>query len=179
MLLMVFNPTYLPPVGANNSASHLASVVPVSASLSVRAAGTRGLHLLIEYECKHGFAEGGSVTTADRPSEVSLWKKNAWKRASIVTINRRDRIGSEFWCWWKNAQPSWRELSDGDLPLDSHHRSCTGDWQELDICGPNGIISFVVALRFWGVVDAGASRSLAVEDVGWALCCMMQCMDNM
>lgn len=40
-----------------------------------------------------------------------------------------------------------------------------------------GII--VAALGFWGVVDAEESWSLAVVDVGWVLCCIMEFMDTL
>ena len=153
-------------------------MVPRSSSLSPTPEPyKRLLSVLVEFEAKHGFADGGTVSSVNRSCEVSLWKKNARKRASCVPPNRKKKIGSKFWCWWKNAQPSWRNVSEKDLPLDTSHRGVTGEWWELDVCGANGVICFVAALGFWGVVDPGESWSLAVEDVGWVLCCIMECLD--
>lgn len=137
------------------------------------------LAVLTQFEAKHDFLkiQSKKPPTSHRPTEVALWIKNARKCASAVPEDHIDGIQSEFWQWWKSAQPLWRRTSEIDMPLADEHRGCTGDWSTLNISGQNGVVSFVACLGFWGVADSGANWHLAVADVLWVLCCMLEAMD--
>jgi hypothetical protein len=134
---------------------------------------------LIQLEAKYGFdpANNGSLGTANRPTQISLWIRGG--RGSRMkfppTINRINKYATQWALWWDGLQPAWRERGD-----DGHWRIDSGwgphdQWDPLEAPGQNGCLSVVASLYFWGLYNAKQPAHLqetwerAVLDVTWML----------
>jgi hypothetical protein len=89
-------------------------------------------------------------------------------------LDEEARLGINDAQWWRALQPEWR-LSNGNEVLQKRNV----DWSTLRISGANGFLSVMAALFFWrsslkhkSPDDVGWKEAL--EDVGWALKCMVK-----
>ncbi|KAK7015515.1 hypothetical protein VNI00_019113 [Paramarasmius palmivorus] len=69
-------------------------------------------------------------------------RKVGLARPSTVSLSN---LEATWWTWWTNAQPTWR-------PKDEEGRVVPGgegDWSALRLHGKDGLVMFLVALRWW------------------------------
>ncbi|KAF9017018.1 hypothetical protein BDZ89DRAFT_1141053 [Hymenopellis radicata] len=115
-----------------------------------------------------------------KPAALSDWVNT--RRRKAISIPRRNlkSFAAEFWTWWIDLQPEWRDVAGFEGPLtEEHRRPAIGrDWGQLgEAKGRNGIVSVIACLAWWGVhhlVDSGpvALREQwrdAVDDVAYVL----------
>jgi hypothetical protein len=79
----------------------------------------------------------------------------------------------EWYKWWDSLQPEWRvKGEDGKWETGEMYG---GKWDdELMVWGPNGTLSIIAGLYFWGCAIADSPAlctkwEVAVNDVSWIL----------
>ncbi|EIW86725.1 hypothetical protein CONPUDRAFT_148784 [Coniophora puteana RWD-64-598 SS2] len=118
----------------------------------------------------------GTLDSKERPTEVPWWIARKRKQGVRPTIKDLDKYLEQWWKWWIQLQPEWRELpmpsgiSPSSLPRED------GDWTALDKPGINGFLSLMVSLKWGGSETHGASTDpqwlAAVEDIQWVMSCI-------
>ncbi|CAK5265171.1 unnamed protein product [Mycena citricolor] len=112
------------------------------------------------------------LPSENRPAEVSTWIKG--QRRKVPEIRDVNRFGMQFMAWWGGMQPDWRkqDSSNGGWTRGSYGE----EWGELFQWGPNGVLSLVAGLCFWGNALTAETSAVdqekwleAVIDVGWML----------
>ncbi|KAJ7618253.1 hypothetical protein DFH06DRAFT_1012065 [Mycena polygramma] len=137
------------------------------------------LSALVRMEGAFGFDPQtyGALPSDERPSQVGDWINRGRSRMKkIPGIADVGRYAEQWQTWWDSMQPGWRRRgtdgkwrSGGDEEYGGNE-----EWGVLDRPGPNGCLSVVAALYFWGVCE-NQSAALkarwreAVEDVVWVL----------
>ncbi|CAK5267984.1 unnamed protein product [Mycena citricolor] len=130
-----------------------------------------------------------NLPNARRPKEISTWIAGRRRKVPVITDVSRY---VECWnAWWDSLQPQWRKRS-GDAKrwerttgYGPTGRGWTpsgeygGDqavWGNLFQWGPNGVMTAVASIYFWGmqVQKSGAGEGMeaweeATVDVGWVL----------
>ncbi|KAK7019754.1 hypothetical protein VNI00_017951 [Paramarasmius palmivorus] len=88
-----------------------------------------------------------NVPKKARPDGFDLWfRVGRWRSSGEATpktatlIHLRDR----WWKWWSSANPEWR-IREGEFILPGGH----GDWEEMEYAGKDGLVLFLVALKWW------------------------------
>ncbi|KAJ7081899.1 hypothetical protein C8R43DRAFT_1142883 [Mycena crocata] len=111
----------------------------------------------VELERGYRFCNGTKrLTTVERPTEVETWIRDGRGRTlEIVKIADVAEFAPSWWTWWKRLQPSWRVGEKGEL-LTPEER---GEWGDLVAPGPNGMLSVVATLYWWGYADTGGKQS--------------------
>ncbi|KAJ7615783.1 hypothetical protein DFH06DRAFT_1013222, partial [Mycena polygramma] len=131
------------------------------------------LSALVRLEEAFGFDPEtyGALPSDERPVQIQKWIGGGRTRTQKVpTIANVDTYAAEWYRWWDFMQPEWRRRgSDGAWMVGGTHQ-----WGFLDRPGPNGCLSIVASLYFWGVCEnqSTAQRAgwqQAVEDVAWML----------
>jgi hypothetical protein len=141
---------------------------------------TSVLAALVRLETAFGFDEKAySVMAAEhRPIQINQWIKGGrtTKTTKIPAIKNSQKYADQWYRWWDYLQPEWRRrdregnwLAGGDATYGEDDA-----WGRLDNPGPNGCLSIVAGLYFWGVhkpqTDDGREQwARAVQDVGWML----------
>ncbi|KAJ7143245.1 hypothetical protein C8R46DRAFT_867539, partial [Mycena filopes] len=137
------------------------------------------LEALVRTETAFGFDEEtyGQLPLELRPKQVSAWISSG--RARTKKIPRVEDVGtyaSAWEAWWDSLQPGWRVKdregrwkAGGDTKYGADE-----EWGYLDRPGPNGCLSVVAGLYFWGVCEGqsveGKERwGRSVQDVAWML----------
>jgi hypothetical protein len=104
--------------------------------------------------------------------QVSDWIRVGCSRTKKIPVV----LDVEWSAWWDSLQPGWRRhdrdgkwMAGGDAVYGGNK-----EWGFLDRPGPNGCLSVVASLYFWGVCEeqpAAAKKQWikAVEDVAWML----------
>ncbi|KAJ7717078.1 hypothetical protein DFH07DRAFT_715076, partial [Mycena maculata] len=127
----------------------------------------------LESACKFA-SPSHKLSATGRPKQVSQWIQGArghrGQPAPIVTKPREYK--GIWWGWWDSLQPEWRKKGeDGTWEVGESY----GEWDDALLhWGPNGLLSVIASLYFWGcaVVDSPdlAKRwERAVNDVSWVL----------
>ncbi|KAJ7733215.1 hypothetical protein DFH07DRAFT_702051, partial [Mycena maculata] len=149
------------------------------------------LRVFIDVERSYGWVKGGKgLATLNRPPQLSAW----------ITAGRGSRGGGgvmangigpaipsvvvfdmRWWQWWGSLQPPWR-LSDSRRPRERYLRDMypaspgAQGGQSLRHPGPNGALSLIATLYWWGVKlgkeggqEERESWVEAVTDVKWML----------
>ncbi|KAJ6619640.1 hypothetical protein B0H10DRAFT_1710662, partial [Mycena sp. CBHHK59/15] len=135
------------------------------------------LFVEIERAYKWEKSKGKGLGATNRPAQVGAW----------VTAGRGTRRGPRYplvavydaawWQWWGDLQPQWR-VADGGKPRRFSREVCLGvakeHWVTLRHPGPNGVLSLVASLYWWGAKVAVAGKTEdkeswaeAVQDVKW------------
>lgn len=87
-----------------------------------------------------------------RPAELTSWIDSGryGKRGKkIVIISAHvTAFGEKVWTWWMYLQPEWRKKGTNNRPLPVTNFG--GNWKSLDHYGPNGWLSLLACLRWWG-----------------------------
>lgn len=92
--------------------------------------------------------------TKERPSEWTKWTAKARNGqrcyTSVPVIKEPAEFGHAVARWWNNMQPTFRK-GDGVFPKDSYDDGSDGDvWSLLRKGGPNGLLSVLTLLSWWG-----------------------------
>ncbi|KAJ6504324.1 hypothetical protein C8R47DRAFT_968665 [Mycena vitilis] len=119
----------------------------------------------------------GALPSDGRPGQVQKWIGAGRSRMrKNPVVSDVGQYADEWYAWWDSMQPKWRRrgpdkkwMVGGDAQYGGNQ-----EWGVLDRPGPNGCLSIVAALYFWGVCEnqSGAVRARwleAVEDVSWML----------
>jgi hypothetical protein len=141
----------------------------------------RDLERAFEWE-KAGGKAPWNVKTANRPGVLEKWVKAGRKPggggnsvgSSIGAVSVFD---AAWWRWWAKIQPSWR-LKDSGRPerflRGSYPEATAETWAGMCFPGPNGVLSFVATLYWWGMAveergerEDRESWADAVRDVKW------------
>ncbi|KAI0038726.1 hypothetical protein FA95DRAFT_1578033 [Auriscalpium vulgare] len=114
------------------------------------------------FEEAMSFGEGPSESLAlsakHRPEEVRLWQKGRrpWHNGKIKNL---DDFMNKFEDWWRSLQPAERFDSEGDAMAPS----ISMDWSKVCIAGPNGLLSVLAALLWWGLAVKDDKEHYAYE----------------
>ncbi|KAL0568602.1 SERTA domain-containing protein 3 [Marasmius crinis-equi] len=85
------------------------------------------------------------VSKEGRPESLSWWfgygRLRTERTPNGVTAEGMETV---WWSWWTKANPDWREKVDGKVVPGG-----SGPWDQLRAPGPNGVVLFLVALRWW------------------------------
>ncbi|KAJ7226559.1 hypothetical protein C8J57DRAFT_1093137, partial [Mycena rebaudengoi] len=127
----------------------------------------------IEKACKFE-SPALKLSAKGRPEQVKLWIQSAQGKQGQANpvVDNVVKYAEVWWGWWKTLQPDWRTSRlDGCWLCELPYRR---DWEPLMHWGPNGTLSVVMSLYFWGcaVQDDAVMREKwedAVEDVAWIL----------
>jgi hypothetical protein len=133
---------------------------------------------------KAGGKTAWNVKVAIRPGALDKWVKAGRKRGEIGNgvgpgIGAVSVFDAAWWRWWAKIQPSWR-LKDNRRPdrflRDSYPEVTATNWATMCFPGPNGALSFVATLYWWGMaVEERGEREdreswvEAVREVKWVL----------
>ena len=102
-------------------------------------------YIRIEANDKSGVA--GSLPTAKRPVEISVWTARA-RPASLPDFTKGKRTFSDFvdsiFVWWGSIQPSWRSFERGKVS-----REVRGEWDTLYSPCINGLLNVVILAYWW------------------------------
>ncbi|KAJ7791600.1 hypothetical protein B0H14DRAFT_2244995, partial [Mycena olivaceomarginata] len=128
----------------------------------------------IETACKYQ-NPAHKLSAAKRPRAITTWINGArGRKQAAPTVEKPERFEVEWWAWWDSLQPEWRVKGD-DGTWVSGEFGGEGEWDNALLhWGPNGTLSIVAGLFFWGcaVVDQPELRArweFAVNDVAWIL----------
>ncbi|KAJ7431202.1 hypothetical protein B0H11DRAFT_2262225 [Mycena galericulata] len=133
---------------------------------------------LINLEAKYGYEKNnrGMLPAAKRPQQVYAWIKGGRgkKMKFPPSIGNLAHYQRDWWVWWDSLQPEWRERDDDGRWSINGNWGPSDAWDPLEAPGPNGCLSVVASLYFWGIALAGrpetrAGWEAAVQDVAWML----------
>ncbi|KAJ3511921.1 hypothetical protein NMY22_g15494 [Coprinellus aureogranulatus] len=110
----------------------------------------------LEMEMGYGRVAKGALPVPGRPEE---WKD--WTAKKVRGVRPYDKppfmlepaeFGKTFTKWWSSIQPPFR-LSEGAFPKQVYSdATVAGDpWAPVRKSGPNGFISVVTMMRWWGI----------------------------
>ncbi|KAJ6452135.1 hypothetical protein C8R47DRAFT_1229557 [Mycena vitilis] len=127
----------------------------------------------IEAAC--GFAvPPHKLSAKERPDIIQKWINGArGAKQRVPPITDPVAFAASWWRWWGLLQPAWRTTdNDGKWVISE---SYDGEWDDkLLHWGPNGLLSVVAALYFWGCAVTDSPRlkdewETAVQDASWIL----------
>ncbi|KAJ7819318.1 hypothetical protein B0H13DRAFT_1661437 [Mycena leptocephala] len=137
------------------------------------------LAALVRLEGAFGYDQAtyGTLPSEGRPVQVHDWIRAGRARTKkIPLVIDVERYADEWYGWWDSMQPEWRTRGQdkkwrvgGDTKYGGPE-----EWGVLDRPGPNGCLSVVASLYFWGVckdqpIAVQERWREAVEDVSWML----------
>ncbi|KAL0566133.1 hypothetical protein V5O48_015883 [Marasmius crinis-equi] len=105
-----------------------------------------------------------------RPESLARWFAYGRLRSGKTPAKvSTEGMEADWWSWWTNANPGWRVKIDDKVVPGGH-----GSWDQIRAPGPNGIVLFLVALRWWHDVIENAEElgrwELALKSVFETLC---------
>ncbi|KAF9005823.1 hypothetical protein BDZ89DRAFT_932286, partial [Hymenopellis radicata] len=115
------------------------------------------LHLWTRFEGLEEFRLGKVILgyqSSLKPASLTQWVNTRRKDAIVVPKKELKRFAAEFWAWWIDLQPEWRDVAGLEGPLTSEHRHPSNgrDWGQLGLAkGRNGMVSVIACLAWWGV----------------------------
>ncbi|KAL0563402.1 hypothetical protein V5O48_018667, partial [Marasmius crinis-equi] len=104
----------------------------------------------LQEKWEHDKIKDAVFTTVNRIPAMRTWFNNGRvdRKPGLITQKAvvLEKIRNEWWTWWDYVNPDWRPRLDGMvLPRDD------GDWEDLVSPGKDGIVLFLVGLRWWSV----------------------------
>ncbi|KAK0466630.1 hypothetical protein IW261DRAFT_1346529 [Armillaria novae-zelandiae] len=93
---------------------------------------------------------------ASRPAVLTAWLLN---RRYNVYPGIPATFSTDLLAWWNALQPGWRRSDTGPLPLNDYGGALD---KALRKGGPNGIVTVLIALMWWG-----QGKLSAEEDALW------------
>ncbi|KAL0574844.1 hypothetical protein V5O48_007117 [Marasmius crinis-equi] len=102
----------------------------------------------LQEKWEHDGAPDAVFTTVKRIPAMKAWFNNGRVDRSSGLVTQKgvvlEKIRNEWWIWWDYVNPDWRPRLDGMvLPGDD------GDWEDIVSPGKDGIVLFLVGLRWW------------------------------
>ncbi|KAF9467068.1 hypothetical protein BDZ94DRAFT_1156832 [Collybia nuda] len=78
--------------------------------------------------------------------------------------------------WWSAIQPSFCQSTDSPMPLQIYNGpDDSNGWEELQRGGPNGMISVLTLLSWWGQSRKTASQWEENSEAHWIACVVDLC----
>jgi hypothetical protein len=116
------------------------------------------LRAFIEIESLADFADQKKgFSRAGRPEELGKWiAAGRWRRSPPVVTDVQ-AFAKSWWSWWDGLQPKWRE---GRQSSDMSVGVYGDDWGVLKVPGPNGWLSVVACLYWWGCATSDSAPHL-------------------
>ncbi|KAJ6542993.1 hypothetical protein B0H19DRAFT_898029, partial [Mycena capillaripes] len=117
------------------------------------------LERAFKYE-KSGAKAPWNAKNANRPAVLEKWVKAGHGMWGTLGNGVAPPIGAiavfdaAWWRWWGGVQPSWRVKDTGNAQrfLRGNYLDATVEnWATLRHPGPNGALSFVATLYWWGM----------------------------
>ncbi|KAF7342848.1 hypothetical protein MSAN_02000900 [Mycena sanguinolenta] len=107
-----------------------------------------------------------------RPKAIGDWVSRARNHTPVV--EDAEEFGKEFWVWWIDINPSWREKKRPMLRNDGKN------WLCLDYKGQNGFLNVLMLLKWWrdAMEEGSPDWEEAVNDVTWVLQQMNECSED-
>ncbi|KAK7018813.1 SERTA domain-containing protein 3 [Paramarasmius palmivorus] len=102
------------------------------------------VQLWLQLDVKAGFV-GSRLCSTNRPRVVHDWIARARAPGFKPKVDNLDKYAEDFEAWYKVCCP-WRKDCGQGIRLTRENGQ---DWSDLAVYGPNGIVSFVVALAWW------------------------------
>ncbi|KAJ7750927.1 hypothetical protein DFH07DRAFT_541870 [Mycena maculata] len=144
-----------------NAAGWFSKVYSEVTQKNLGAAFNALLSVFLELEGVYGWLNcgGKGLGTLHRPPQVAAWVTAGRGRGGAMGNGVGPAIPSlaEFedlwWKWWGELQPDWR-VSDpqpGRLKRDMWPAGGLENWQTLRHPGPNGALSLIATLCWWGI----------------------------
>ncbi|KAJ7887728.1 hypothetical protein B0H13DRAFT_1627396, partial [Mycena leptocephala] len=136
------------------------------------------LAALVKLETVFGFDEEtyGALPSEGRPVQLHDWIRTGCTRSKkIPVVLDVAKYADEWQGWWDSLQPEWRTKTRNGKWMVGGDASYGGntEWGVLDRPGPNGCLSVVASLYFWGVCEQPAAVKErwmdSVQDVSWIL----------
>jgi hypothetical protein len=133
---------------------------------------------------KSGAKAAWNAKNANRPGALEKWVRAGRTHGEIgngvgPNIGAVAVFRAAWWQWWAKIQPSWRVKDRGRPDRFLREKFPDADaemWAGMRHPGPNGALSFVATLYWWGMaVDEGGERedreswAEAVWEVKWML----------
>ncbi|KAJ7731417.1 hypothetical protein B0H16DRAFT_1329306, partial [Mycena metata] len=121
------------------------------------------LKAFVTLETMYGFDEDtySKLPATNRLKEVGDWIKGGRNRNPKLPVVKNVSKYAEKWKqWWDTLQPGWRcRDHDGNLMAGGAMKYGKADkWGVLDCAGPNGWLTVVASLYFWGVSEQAGSQ---------------------
>ncbi|KAJ7711718.1 hypothetical protein B0H16DRAFT_1343518 [Mycena metata] len=122
-----------------------------------------------------------------RPQQIQKWiSRGRSKVKKVPAIDDLAAYAKEWTAWWDALQPEWRKRDhrSGQWAMGGDVEYGPDDkWGDLDAPGPNGCLSLVAGLYFWGVCEDQSEEvktrwTTAVLDVTWMLEGLTRSMDK-
>ncbi|KAJ7661506.1 hypothetical protein DFH06DRAFT_941406, partial [Mycena polygramma] len=124
-----------------------------------------------------------NAKSANRPPAVDKWvsagrgmRGGPFSNGVGPAIGDADAFDAVWWRWWAAIQPKWRSKDSGRpgrFVRNDYPDATETNWATMRHPGPNGMLSFVATLYWWGMAVAERgdkeSWSEAVEEVKWMM----------
>ncbi|KAJ3507791.1 hypothetical protein NMY22_g16820 [Coprinellus aureogranulatus] len=119
----------------------------------------------LEASMGYGQPSRGPISASGRPDEWTKWINKTWQGLrrydKFPSIEEPAEIGIKMCRWWKSLQPSFRG-SKTPFPRQVYRPRAPADgqdaWANLRKPGPNGFISVLMLMSWWGTALADASE---------------------
>ncbi len=122
----------------------------------------------LKFEEDFQFQGTGKLGCQRRPWVITGWIQRARSPTYRPDIDDVNGFEADFHVWWQSLQPEWRRVDTA-----KKSKQPEGDWDCIRQSGPNGLLSVVAALFFWGgAVQNTSARTAwleALTDVSYVL----------
>ncbi|RXW15578.1 hypothetical protein EST38_g10271 [Candolleomyces aberdarensis] len=114
----------------------------------------------LEETMAYGLVAKGSIPMANlRPAEWRNWTskgrmgRRLYEQVPIIAPAGAAEFGLTVLKWWCAIQPAFRQNAQGPIPLPTYATPGSSDdvWAPLRKGGPNGLVSVVTLLSWWGL----------------------------
>ncbi|KAJ2921352.1 hypothetical protein H1R20_g15743, partial [Candolleomyces eurysporus] len=114
----------------------------------------------LEETLSYGISAKGSLPMAGlRPTEWRSWTskgrmgRRVYEQVPVIDPSDAAEFGLTVLKWWSAMQPAFRQNTQGLMPLPAYATpgSTSDQWSSLRKGGPNGIVSVVTLLAWWGL----------------------------
>jgi hypothetical protein len=103
-------------------------------------------------DLKKGFPSSG------RPNKLGKWiGAGQWRRSPPI-VTDVERFAKTWWKWWVGLQPDWRKGRETGKLGEGMYGD---DWDSMTVPGPNGWLSVVACLYWWGCATRGSLGTLS------------------
>ncbi|THU82147.1 hypothetical protein K435DRAFT_692084, partial [Dendrothele bispora CBS 962.96] len=96
-----------------------------------------------------------ALPSSKRPQAVSDWVHSGRTDTLPACLcNDGDvvKLEKDVLTWWNKLQPSWRKLTEEELPTRAWSQEVKGSWEVLACPGVNGLYSVMACLQWWMIL---------------------------